>query len=201
MPEPDAEQLLKRWQDGDQGAASEIFQQYVSRLIGLARNRLSSRMAKRIDPEDVVQSAYRSFFRNAADDRYTLSRSGDLWRLLAAITVNKVHGQVEHHTAQKRAINREQSDPEEDSLFGVHPEAISREPSPMEALTVVEELELVMKDLSPDHRQILELRLQDNTIEEVAEAVGCSERTVRRVLDRVKEKLFRDATQSEQDST
>ncbi|GAB4155735.1 MAG: ECF-type sigma factor [Planctomycetaceae bacterium] len=193
MSDFDAEQSLERWRSGDQAAASEIFQQYVTRLIGLARNRLSARMSKRIDPEDVVQSAYRSFFRNAREDRYTLSRSGDLWKLLAAITVKKVHGQVEHHTAQKRAIHREQADPDDNELCGVHPEMVSREPSPTEALTVVEQLEEIMQGLSSEHRKILELRLQENTIEEVAEEVGCSERTVRRVLDRVREKLSRDA--------
>lgn len=193
MSNTDAGNLLERWKDGDQRAATEIFQKYVARLIGLARNRLSARMSKRIDPEDVVQSAYRSFFRHAQNDRYELSRSGDLWSLLAAITVKKVHGQVEHHTAQKRAITREEADPDDDGLYGVHPEAVSREPSPDEALAVVEELESLMSELSPAHRAMLELRLQEHTIEEVAEASECSERTVRRVLDRVKDQLLQQA--------
>lgn len=195
MPNSDAADLLERWKNGDQRAATEIFQTYVSRLVGLARNRLSARMSKRIDPEDVVQSAYRSFFRHARNDRYELSRSGDLWSLLAAITVRKVHGQVEHHTAQKRAISREEADPGGEALLGVPPDAVSREPSPDEALAVVEELETVMRELSPDHRRMLELRLQEHTIEEVAESIGCSERTVRRVLDRVKDHLLKQATE------
>lgn len=194
----DSGELLDLWKDGDQQAATEIFERYVSRLIGLARNRLSSRMTKRVDPEDVVQSAYRSFFRHARDDRYVLSRSGDLWSLLAAITVKKLHGQVEHHSAQKRSINREESNPDEGGLYGVHPNTVSREPSPEEALTVVEELESVMNGLSADHRRMLELRLQEHTIEEVADTVGCSERTVRRVLDRVKQQLQQQAKTANQ---
>lgn len=196
MGDSDAQKLLNRWKDGDQQAATEIFEQYMNRLIGLARNRLSSKMAQRVDPEDVVQSAYRSFFRRASDDQYSFERSSDLWRLLAAITVKKVHGQVEHHTAQKRSFHREEasgSGDDDGGFFGVHPEVVSREPSPVEALTVVEELELLMKSLSPEHGQILELRLQEQTIEEIAENVGCSERTVRRVLDRVREKLTQNA--------
>jgi DNA-directed RNA polymerase specialized sigma24 family protein len=87
--------LLERWKSGDEAAAAEIFDQYLSRLTALARTRLSPKLARRVDPEDIVQSAYRSFFRHAQNDRYVLERSGDLWRLLAAIVMNKLHGQVE----------------------------------------------------------------------------------------------------------
>ena len=40
-------------------------------------------------------------FRRAGDN-YVLERQGDLWRLLAAITINKLRGQVKFHTAKKR---------------------------------------------------------------------------------------------------
>jgi len=190
MSDLDSENLLERWRKGDQSAAAEIFERYVNRLIGVARNRLSARMSKRIDPEDVVQSAYRSFFRQAATGRYEFARSGDLWRLLAAFTIKKLHSQVEHHSAKKRAIDREEADPGVgSSLYGIHPEFVSREPSPVEALAVAEELQNVMEMLAPEHRRILEMRLQEHTIEDVAATLSCSERTVRRVLNRVKAQL------------
>ncbi len=83
-------ELLSRVRQGDEQAASDLFDRYVERLIKLARSRLSAKLQRRVDPEDVVQSAYRSFFSHAQDGRYQLHKSGDLWRLLAAITVNKV---------------------------------------------------------------------------------------------------------------
>ena len=91
--------LLARWKDGDEAAADEIFARYLHRLTGLARNCLSEKMQHRVDAEDVVQSAYRSFFRHAKEGRYKLKRCGDLWRLLAAITINKTMEQVEFHQA------------------------------------------------------------------------------------------------------
>ena len=93
MPaDDDSLALLERWKAGDGSAADEIFSRYMQRLAGLARHRLSDKMQRRVDPDDVVPSADRSFFRPAQDDRYELKRSGDLWRLLAAITMNKVLG-------------------------------------------------------------------------------------------------------------
>src|SRR5438093_12587143 len=85
-PEPTANtpsaELVARWGGGDEAAAREIFERYVDRLTRLARVRLSTKLAARLDPDDVVMSAYRSFFVGARDRRFTLKESGDLWRLL-----------------------------------------------------------------------------------------------------------------------
>jgi hypothetical protein len=56
MDEP-SEQLLARFQAGDESAAEEMFRRYVGRLTVFARARLAPRLAKRVDPEDVVLSA------------------------------------------------------------------------------------------------------------------------------------------------
>lgn len=79
--------LVARWQQGDQTAAAELFQRYASRLIALARSQLSVKLAQRVDPEDVVQSVYRSFFVDARNGRYDFQHGGDLWRLLVTMTL------------------------------------------------------------------------------------------------------------------
>src|SRR5262249_61833539 len=86
--------LLARWREGDQQAAAEIFRRYVGRLIGIVQARLSAKLARRVDPEDVVQSAYRSFFAGARNGQYDLPLGRDLWRLLVAITLHKLPDQV-----------------------------------------------------------------------------------------------------------
>src|SRR3954470_23818895 len=88
--------LLERFRAGDDQAAAEIFDRYFERLTSLARSRLSTRLARRTDPEDIVLSVYRSFFVEAREGRYTLGRGGDLWRLLSSITRHKLLRQVRH---------------------------------------------------------------------------------------------------------
>src|SRR5262249_27654834 len=100
--------LVARWQAGDQQAAAELFHRYAVRLIALASSRLSSRLATRVDPEDLVQSAYRSFFSGAREGQYELQQSGDLWRLLLVITLRKLHDQVRRHTRAKRDVDAQQ---------------------------------------------------------------------------------------------
>src|SRR5258708_974551 len=178
--------LLMRWREGDQQAAGDLLRRYVERLIALARSRLSGRLARHVDPEDVVQSAYRSFFIGARDGRYALQRSGDLWRLLVAITMHKLQHQVERHTAVKRAVGREFHFEDDSSLFGLEASALAREPAPAEAAALADTLEHMLRGLEPVKRHMIELRLQGYSLDEIAAKVRRSERTVRRVLEQVK---------------
>ena len=188
-------QLLQRWREGDETAATELFERYVNRLCALARTRLSERMKRRVEREDIVQSAYRSFFRKAGD-HYSLEKSGDLWRLLAAITINKVRGQVEFHTAQKRGIYAEESMLAEQGLLRVTPEAVSEEPRPEDAVIMVDELTELLAQLDETQRSIIELSMQNQNVEQIAETIQRSERTVRRTLQQVREELENRLSQS-----
>jgi len=183
MAEEPSVHLVARWRNGDQDAAFELFRRYADRLVALARSRLSSKFVARLDAEDLVQSVYRCFFAGARIDRYDLQRGGDLWRLLVAITLNKLHSQINWHTRDKRSIHVEIPD--------TGWEVLGRDPSPVEALAISEELEQVLGKLEPHERPILELRLQGRDYAEIATDVGCSERSVMRVLKRVKEQLER----------
>jgi RNA polymerase sigma-70 factor (ECF subfamily) len=190
MADDQSSNLVARWRAGDQTAAAELFQRYASRLIALARSRLSSRLAQRVDPEDVVQSAYRSFFGDAKDGRCDVGRGGDLWQLLVTITLHKLHDQVKRHRRAKRAVERELNVGSDESWLNVEAHLATQVPSPMEAVALADEVEQIMRDLKPLYRRIMELRLQGYNIDEIAAATQSGERTVRRVLDQVKQQLM-----------
>ena len=191
MIDEDSMQLLSRWKAGDETAAKELFDRYVNRLVRLARARLSDRMLRRVEPEDVVQSAYRSFFRKAGDEQYTLEKSGDLWKLLATITLFKVRGQVEYHTAQKRGVYSEESTNNrgDASNYRVKPEAVAEDPTPEDAAAVVEELRTVMQGLDQQQRRIMELALQNHDVDEISRQIQRSGRTVRRTIQQIRDDL------------
>ncbi len=179
-------ELLFRYQSGDDEAANAIFARYLDRLTRLARARLSEQLASRTDPEDVVLSAWRSFFVAAREGRYVLRRSGDLWRLLASITMHKLCRQVRHHRAIRRSIGLEESLTQL-PLDSQPPN--DREPTPEEGIALADELEAIMSQLDPDVRRIFELRLQGESNTAIAADTGRSERTVRRVLAEIREML------------
>jgi DNA-directed RNA polymerase specialized sigma24 family protein len=56
----------------------------------------------------------------------------------------------------------------------------------MEALVLTEQLEQLMNQLTIPKREMLELRLQGYTLDEIAARTGRSQRTVRRLIEEVK---------------
>jgi RNA polymerase sigma factor (sigma-70 family) len=187
-------ELLQKYRDGDERAAEQLFCRYVSRLTLLARSRLSSTLAVRTDPEDIVLSAYRSFFIGARDGKFTLSRSGDLWRLLVAITLHKLYRHARKEGAERRALAAWQFE----ATATIHPD-FSREPSPEEAVTLADELAALFSKLDPFARRVLELRLQDRSLAEISESIGRCERTIRRTLAAIRQQMSAQCEQVAED--
>jgi RNA polymerase sigma-70 factor (ECF subfamily) len=181
--------LLSRLRVGDQAAAAQIFRGYASRLIALARSHLNARMRRQVDPEDVVQSVFKSFFARHDDGAFHLKSWGDLWSLLACITLRKCGHCVERLQAARRDIRRDQIAIDAGDSSAAAWEPLARDPSPSEAAMLVDTVETLMRELVERDRRILMLSLQGCAIPDISEQVGCTERTVYRVLDWIKKRL------------
>lgn len=173
---------VNRLRAGDSVAEQKLVDRYTDRLVHLARTRLSSQIGRRVDPEDVLQSVYRSFFRRLRGGQFEVRHSQDIWSLLATITINKSLRQVRHHSAQKRAVAAEVNGVLEEHLQTATPAALSREPLPEDVAVFVEETEMMMRRLSALHRQILHLCMQGHDVDHIAQRAECSERTVERAV-------------------
>lgn len=189
--EPSFDGLMQRLHTGDQQAADQIFQQYAGRLINLAASRLGAAIKQKVDPEEVMLSAFRSFFVHQAQGQFDLKSWDGLWSLLAVITLRKCGHKVKHFRAARRDIRREiqQSPAGED--YTASWAGIARDPTPSEAAILAETLEQILGEFDVQDRSIIELILQGHSAQEVSLKVGRAERTVFRVLERVKQKLHR----------
>jgi RNA polymerase sigma-70 factor (ECF subfamily) len=173
--------LVGRWQTGDAGAAEALHQRYAQRLWALAEAQIGSRLRRRVDPEDIVQSVFRTFFRRATDGQFVIDHSCSLWRLLVRITINKVRLRAQHHHAGKRDLAIEVYAGDEQ----LAPEAIARGPGPEEAAALADEIETLLRRLKPPEVEIFQLSLQGYATPEIAERLRCSRWTIRRTLDRI----------------
>src|SRR5262245_19266678 len=99
---PEEQALIELWRKGDENAARQIVDRYIDRLLLLARRHLSQRLASRVDPEDIVQSVFRTFFLRAREGQFTFADQDDLCKLLVRITLHKTLRQVAFHKAAKR---------------------------------------------------------------------------------------------------
>lgn len=184
--------LMKQLQAGDQSAATEIVNRFAQRLIALASSRLSRQIKPKVDPADVVQSVFGSFFIRYKNDQFVLEDWDGMWGLLTILTIRKCCRQLERYGAKGRDVNREVPQPTASGESSSSTwQAFARDPTPSEAAILDEILERLMTTLDEREQSMLSMRLQGYKIPEISAQVGRTERTVRRVLDRVKKHLQR----------
>jgi hypothetical protein len=102
-------ELLAAWRSGDEFAATVLVRRYMARLTSLASSRLSKKLARRVDAEDVVLSAWRSFFVATGRNQVDVPDDDNLWPLLVTMTLRKLARQAARHSADRRSINAEEN--------------------------------------------------------------------------------------------
>ena len=181
---PEENALVELWRQGDENAARAIVDRYVDRLMTLARRRLSQRLASRVDPEDIVQSAFRSFFARAKEGRFVFAEQDDLCKLLVRMTLHKTLRQVAFHKAAKRnpSAETEQGEHHQERLLAL----LDGEPTAETEVAFLDQLEHFFAQLRPQERQILEMRMQGYSNDEIAAQLGIYDRKIRRVIEHVR---------------
>ncbi len=164
-------------------AASGLDEQYRARLCRLVEREMDRRFRRKEDPEDVVQSAFRTFYRRNALGEFHIDSSVDLWRLLETITRRNILKHVEKLGAGKRDPKHEEY-PESDDLRG-------QAPTPEEAAIAADLMEKALAGLDETYVQALHLRLQNCTEDEIAARLGCTRSLVRNKLNRIRHRLER----------
>src|SRR6478735_697707 len=140
---------VSRWvsalKDGDAAAAQPLWERYHRQLVTLARRRLQS-SRRSADEEDVVQSAFHSFFRGVARGRFPqLNDRDNLWRLLVVITARKALDQLAREHSKKRGGGTPGDDPRITSGDDAAVEqVIGDEPTPEFAAQVAEEYQRLL---------------------------------------------------------
>jgi RNA polymerase sigma factor (sigma-70 family) len=182
------EALMVRLRDGDDAAATAVFGRFVHRLIALAAAQFDGWMRDRVDVEDIVLSACKSFFLRRARGGCEAAGWDELWSLLATIRLRKCAKRRDHVRAARRSVGREVrrlASPRSDL------DLVDRAPSPVEAAILTETVEQLFRAMEPEERPIVEQLLMGCTAAEIAARQDCSQRTVRRVWARAKARLRR----------
>jgi RNA polymerase sigma-70 factor (ECF subfamily) len=184
--------LMGRLRSGEDDAARSVFVRFARRLVGLARSHLGGRLAAKVDPEDVVQSAYKSFFVRHREGELEVGSWDGLWGLLTLITLRKCADRAAYFGAAKRDLGREQAAGGTDTGPAIDDLALARDPRPDEAAVLAEAVESLFRTVEDaDERAILELSLQGFSATEISEKLGRAERSVRRLRERTRKRLER----------
>src|SRR5262249_1614762 len=155
---------------GDSAAARELYERYVDRLVALARRRISQSLASRLDPEDVVQSAFRTFFDRPKAGRFRLEGRDHPRKPPVRLPIHKSLQHVTLHKAAKRDPAAELG--QEDSSQQGWQAVLAREPCPEDAIAFLDSVETFLAKLSPQDRQILEMRVHGYSNREIEDKLG-----------------------------
>jgi DNA-directed RNA polymerase specialized sigma24 family protein len=187
--------LVKR---GDSAAATRIWQHYFDRLVRSVRARLYGQNRAVSDEEDIVLSVFDSFYDAAENGRFPdLSDRDDLWRLLLRMAARKVVDKRRHDQRQRRGgkVGIHSLDAPADDQTVI--EAIGDDPSPEMVLMMQESVEQLFSHLGVGPlRGLAGAKLEGYTNADLAQRFGCSERTIERRLNLIREKCQQELVDS-----
>ena len=173
--------LITRLRRGDDQAASEFYDRYVKRVFGLVHQQMADRLHAVVQPEDIVQSVFKSIFRGLTTGDFDVPESGTLWQLIAIVAVHKVRRNARRRLADKRDARKTQSLAE---LEGFEAESGG----------TPEEFELAIREaiegLKPFEQEVVMLRVQGFTVEDISNELNRSRRGIERALHKIRESLI-----------
>ncbi len=180
-----------RLSSGEDDAATALLARYSARLTALARSRLSPGLGAKADPEDVVQSVMRTFFRRLGTGEVELRDWSSLTSLLSMLTIRKCSRHQRRHFTASRDARREISISRPGRSGATAGFLVpDREPTPDEVATFADLTTWLLDGLDDRDRRAVELVLQGEQVEAVAVRLGRSRRTIYRVLERARRRLL-----------
>ncbi len=182
--EPTDHYLLSRFRRGEEDAATAIYLRYAKRLQLLARSQSGKDLAVRVDPEDVVQSVFRTFFRRASEGHYVIPDGEELWKLFLVIALNKVRRLGEFHRAAKRDVSQTTALEKIGDVVGQRTK-LDDQSFGILRLTVEE----LLDELPETQRQMVTLRIEGHGVTQIAETTRRAKRSVERVLQQFRSRL------------
>src|SRR5580693_8136727 len=191
MPlDPSFDELILQVGSGDQEAAARLVRDFEPVVRRVLRARLRGAGARHeFDSMDICQSVFAIFFVRAAAGQFDLKEPDDLIKLLLTMTRNKLAEKMRRQHRLRRDSRRTVGGVEELALA-------SQDPSPSSVIAGKELLEQVRQRLSEEERQLVELRGQGLSWDEVAASLGgtpgARRNQLARALDRVARELRLD---------
>jgi DNA-directed RNA polymerase specialized sigma24 family protein len=172
-------------QQGDEAAAAHLWELFVPRLLGLARRTLASQPRLNGLAEDVVQSAFASFFQRARGGQFAIENRDDLWNLLGVMTVRKARRALRREATEKRGGGRVHNEAALTQTPHLPPalDAVPASAFGVEFDLYAEEL---LAELPAELRCVAVLRLMGHTNQETARKLDWTVRKVERKLQLIR---------------
>jgi RNA polymerase sigma-70 factor (ECF subfamily) len=167
--------LLDKLTRGDSSAAEQIFRTYEPYLRMVVRRQLSGGLRAKLDSVDVVQSVWADLLSGFCEARWVFQDAEHLRAFLVQVTRNRLIDRLRQHAP---AIKHEQPLP----VDGLDALAESRAASPSQLAEADELWEQMVAACPPAHLEVLRLKRQGYSLDEITARTGFHKSSVRRIL-------------------
>lgn len=173
------ETLLEQLPGGDPAAVDQIVEQIFVNvapgLRALVRRQLPQGLRSKLDSEDVVLSVWSDVLDGLREGRWSFEDAAHLRAFLNRAARNRViDRQRQHRTALEK--ERLLSSDDRDML------ADANVPGPSEALRTDDLWQQLLSCCPPAHHELLQMKRQGLSLDEIAERTGLHPSSVRRIL-------------------
>jgi RNA polymerase sigma-70 factor (ECF subfamily) len=169
------------WSAEEEAAVGRLVADYEPYLRAVVRRHLGEQLRPKFDSADVVQSVWVHVLHALRGQGWRLGDPDAVRALLATVARRRLISRVRRHRA---AVERERP-------AGPGPEALAAagQARPSEVAQAGELWQRMLALCPPAHRELLHLRRQGLTLNEVAARAGMHEGSVRRVFRRLAREL------------
>jgi RNA polymerase sigma-70 factor (ECF subfamily) len=188
--EVDVADLIARVRLGDDDACTQLLDKYEDEVRLMVRERLPKTLRRQLDSMDIVQAVWQSFFADVQDGDRAFENSRHLRGWLDGMARNKVFEQHRRLTkTEKYAIKREERLYVRRGDREVARDLVARGPTPSQTVQAGERLAQLTAGCDAREVEVLTLRYQGLTLDEIAARTGMCERSARRIIDAARARM------------
>ncbi len=191
MTDAEFQDLVERARGGDGEAVESLLGVFESDVRAMVRGRLPRLLRTRFDSMDFVQEVWQSLFARSLDegDGPGFDDPAHFRRYVAGVVRNKVLGEYRRQTrCQKNDLSREEPLYVDRGGRAEPRPVVAPNPTPSEEMHARDCFDRIVAGRDPLEARILEMRQQLMTYEEIAERTGIHERTVRRMVEAMRDR-------------
>ena len=168
------------------GAVDDAYRRYSSPLCNIVERNLGWRLRRRVDPEEVVHTAFLGLCEAMASGKVRIGPGGVSWTQILRFTINRINKQIEYNTQQKRDPMKE--------VYAEGDDLPTRSEDRAEFVALADVLSLALKRLSPSDGVVLLLRVMEFDEGAIATILGTTRDRIKHVRDKIRRTLgdFRD---------
>jgi RNA polymerase sigma-70 factor (ECF subfamily) len=190
MDDEDLGDLIARAKTGDEGAFRSLLQRFEGDVRTVVRVRLPRSLRSQFDSMDFVQAVWQSVFTGYEQHLSQFTNARHFKGYLAGVARNKV---MEEHRRRTQTLKYDLK--REEPLYvrrghrDLPREVVASDPSPSQDVQARDRFAQLVAGRSPLETQVIDLRRRGMTFEEIARETGLHERSVRRIIESIRQEM------------